>query len=96
MSYKNIAEKYRISTATVERQLHKNHAALLREQLNYPCPQVLGIDEHSIHRGRTKGHKFAVTLADLRHRRIYEDFEGKDSKSLEANIWATSRYSDSA
>ncbi|MDO4751020.1 MAG: ISL3 family transposase [Akkermansia sp.] len=86
VSNKNIGEKYRISTATVERQLHKNHAALLREQLNYPCPQVLGIDEHSIHRGRTKGHKFAVTLADLRHHRIYEVFEGKDSKNLEANL----------
>ena len=86
VSNKAIGMKYRISTSTVERQLHKNHAALLREQLQYPCPQVMGIDEHSIHRGRTKGHKFAVTLADLRHHRIYEVFEGKNSKVLEANL----------
>lgn len=46
----------------------------------------MGIDENSIHRGRTKGHKFAVTLADLRHHRVYEVFEGKDSKVLEANL----------
>ena len=32
----------------------------------------MGIDEHGIHRGRTKGAKFAVTLTDLRHRRVYE------------------------
>lgn len=86
VSNKKIAEKYRISESTVERQLHRNHRKLLREQLSYPCPQVLGIDEHSIHRGRTKRHKFAVTLADLRHHRVYEVFEGKTSKVLEANL----------
>ena len=46
----------------------------------------MGIDEHSIHRGRTKGAKFAVTLTDLRHRRVYEIFEDKNSKTLEANL----------
>ena len=53
VSNKKIGEKYQISTSTVERQLHKNHEKLLCEQLRYPCPQVMGIDEHSIHRGRT-------------------------------------------
>lgn len=43
-------------------------------------------DEHSIHRCRTKGHQFAVTLADLRHHRVDEVFEGKNSKVLEANL----------
>ena len=86
VSNKAIGMKYRISTSTVERQLHKNHAALLSEQLQYSCPHVMGIDEHSIHRGRTKGHQFAVTLADLRHHRVYEVFEGKNSKVLEANL----------
>ena len=86
VSNKDIGEKYRISTSTVERQLHRNHEKLLSEQLNYPCPQVMGIDEHSIHRGRTKGHKFAVTITDLRNHRVYEVFEGKDSKILEANL----------
>ena len=86
VSNKKIAEKYRISPSTVERQLHHNHQQLLSEQLNYPCPQVMGIDEHSIHRGRTKGHKFAVTLADLRNHRVYEVFEGKSSKILEVNL----------
>ena len=86
VSNKAIGMKYRISTSTVERQLHKNHAALLSEQLQYSCPHVMGIDEHSIHRGRTKGHQFAVTLANLRHHRVYEVFEGKNSKVLEANL----------
>lgn len=86
VSNKRIAKKYQISASTVERQLHRNHAALLREQLQYPCPQVMGIDEHSIHRRRTKGHKFAVTLTDLHHHRVYEVFEGKNSKVLEDNL----------
>ena len=86
VSNKMIAQKYRISASTVERQLHRNHSALLHEQLNYPCPQVMGIDEHSIHRGRTKGHKFAVTLTDLRHHRVYEIFEGKSTTILEGNL----------
>ena len=46
----------------------------------------MGIDEHSIHRGRTKGAKFAVTLTDLRHHRVYEVFEGKKPKALEGNL----------
>ena len=86
VSNSKIAEKFRISASTVERQLHRNHEQLLREQLNYSCPQIMGIDEHSIHRGRTKGHKFAVTLADLSHHRIYEVFEGKERKTLESNL----------
>ena len=86
VSNKKIAQKYQISTSTVERQLHRNHEELLREQLQYPCPLVMGIDEHSIHRGRTKGAKFAVTLTDLRHNRVYEVFEGKEPKTLESNL----------
>lgn len=70
----------------MERQLHRNHEKLLKEQLHYPCPMVMGIDEHSIHRGRTKGAKFAVTLTDLRHNRVYEVFEGKEPKTLESNL----------
>ena len=75
---KEIAEKYNMSASAFERQLHRSHEKLLREQLNYPCPIVLGIDEHSIHRGNTKGHKFAVTLTGLRTHRVYEGFEGKE------------------
>ena len=42
-------ELFAISTSTAERQLHRNHAVLLSEQLQYPCPHAMGIDEHSIH-----------------------------------------------
>lgn len=70
----------------MERQLHRNHEKLLKEQLHYPCPMVMGIDEHSIHRGRTKGAKFAVTLTDLRYNRVYEVFEGNEPKTLESNL----------
>ncbi len=69
-----------------ERQLHRNHEKLLKEQLKYPCHVVLGIGEHSIHRGGARGHKFAVTLANLRNHRIYEVFEGKGLATLEPNL----------
>ncbi len=86
MSNKKIAEKLQLSASTVERLLHRNHEKLLKEQLNYPCPVVLEIDEHSIHRSGTRGHKSAVTLADLRNHRIYEVFEGKSLATLEPNL----------
>lgn len=86
VSNKYIAAELGVSTSTVERQLHRNHEDLVAEQISYSCPHVLGIDEHSIHRGRTRGHKFAVTLTDLKNHRVYEIFEGKESKTLEENL----------
>lgn len=86
VSNKVIAQKYGVSPSTGGRQLHRNHEKLLGGQIHYPCPIVMGIDEHSIHRRSTKGHKFAVTLTDLRNNRVYEVFEGKDCKTLEPQL----------
>ena len=54
----------------------------LKEQLNYDCPQILGIDEHTIH----KGYKFATTICDLKHHRIYDIVEGKSSSMIESYL----------
>ena len=86
VSNKNIASQFGISEATVERVMHKQFNKIVKKTLNHPCPRILGIDEHSIHRGKTKGHKFAVTLADLKHHRVYEVFEGKSSAALEPQL----------
>ncbi len=43
---KTIAKNYHISESTVERAIHKRYAQKLKEQLNYECPTVIGIDEN--------------------------------------------------
>ena len=70
---KAIARIYRISASTVERAIHSRYEQKLKEQINYPCPEIIGIDEHTIH----KGYKFATTIADLSHHRVYDVIKGK-------------------
>ena len=60
VSNKNIARQFYVSEATVERVMHKQFNKILKKTLNHPCPLILGIDEHSIHCGKTKGHKLAL------------------------------------
>ena len=62
-----------ISQSMMELIIHEKFEALVKEKLNYECPTILGIDEHTIH----KGYKFATTIADLSHHRIYDIIKGK-------------------
>ncbi len=41
---KAIARIYRISASTVERAIHSRYEQKLKEQINYPCPEIIGID----------------------------------------------------
>lgn len=75
-----------MSLGMVERQLHRNREKLPEDQLRYPCPQVLGIDEPGIQRRRAKGHQVAVTLANPQHHRVDEIFKGKSATMPEANL----------
>ena len=45
---------------------------------------MLGIDEHKIH----KGGKYAITLVDLAHHRVYDVIETKSKKALESYLRA--------
>ena len=49
---KLIAGNFKVNPSPVERCLQRLFALHLRERLNYPCPVYLGIDEHSIRKGR--------------------------------------------
>ncbi len=82
VSNKHIAANFHIHPNTVERTLQRLFKLHLKERLNYPCPVYLGIDEHSIHKGR----KYAVTLVDLRNHKVYEVIEGKEPAKLEAAL----------
>ena len=79
---KTIAHEYRVSESTVERAIHKRYSQKLKEQLNYECPAIIGIDEHTIH----KGYKFATTIADLTHHRVYDVIEGKSRNLVESKL----------
>ena len=54
----------------------------LKEKQNCDCPTILGIDEHTIH----KGYKFATTIADLSHHRIYDVIKGKRHIDVEGTL----------
>jgi len=82
VSNKAIAREYRVSQSTVERAIHMRYESKLREQLSYECPEVIGIDEHTIH----KGYKFATTIADLSHHRVYDVIEGKSRDLVEGKL----------
>ncbi|MBR4597517.1 MAG: ISL3 family transposase, partial [Opitutales bacterium] len=81
---KDIASEYGVSESTVERAIHRRYESKLREQLSYECPEVIGIDEHTIH----KGYKFATTIADLSHHRVYDVIEGKSRSLVEEKLMA--------
>ena len=76
---KCIAKRYGVCESTVEHELHRTTQKLIEQQINYPLPRVLGIDEHKIH----KGGKYAITLVDLAHHRVYDVIETKDKEALE-------------
>lgn len=42
-----------------------------REILSYDAPLMIGIDEHSIHKGR----KFATSIVDMGNHRVYDVIE---------------------
>lgn len=48
---KTIAREFGISPNTVERIIHEQFHLKIREALSYPAPLMIGIDEHTIHRG---------------------------------------------
>ena len=75
---KRISERLRVSQSTI----HEKFEALVKEKLNYECPTILGIDEHTIH----KGYKFATTIADLSHHRIYDVIKGKRHSDIEGAL----------
>lgn len=79
---KTISKKFKVSQSTVERIIHERFHLKIREALNYPAPLMIGIDEHTIH----KGQKFATTIADLANHRIYDIIEGKSLALIERTL----------
>ncbi len=82
LSIKIISKRYRYAESGMMRSINKSYTSLINQNNNYPCPRVLGIDEHSIHKGR----KYAITLVDLRNHRVYDVIEGRSLAKVETRI----------
>lgn len=86
-----LAQREDIGSASVERFYHEYTARKAREHSDGICPPVLGIDEHSIHRKRTRhrrGTRFATTLCNLRTHKVFDIVEGREPKDLDAYFTA--------
>jgi transposase len=69
-----------LGSATVERIYQQFTQRKASERISRRCPTVLGIDEHTLH----KGCRFATTFCDLKNHRIFDIAKGKNAQSLEA------------
>jgi transposase len=67
-----------IGPATVGRIYAQFTERKAAERLSLDCPFVLGIDEHTLHRGQ----RFATTFCDLKNRRIFDISPGRSEFEL--------------
>jgi transposase len=73
-----LARRERLGQATVGRIYAQFTERQARERLSLDCPQVLGIDEHTLHRGQ----RFATTFCDLKNRRVFDVSPGRSEAEL--------------
>jgi transposase len=67
-----------IGPATVSRIYAQFTERKAAERRSLDCPFVLGIDEHTLHRGQ----RFATTLCDLKNRRVFDISPGRSELEL--------------
>ena len=75
-----MARRARIGSATVERIYQHFNRRKAAERISLLCPEILGIDEHTIH--KKKG-RFATTFCDLKNHKVFDIVEGKSGAALE-------------
>ena len=73
-----LARREALGQATVARIDGQFTERKARERLSRDCPQVLGIDEHTLHRGQ----RFVTTFCDLKNRRIFDLSPGRSEAEL--------------
>jgi len=82
ISASGLAEREQIGAATVGRCYAEFTQRKASERLSLQCPVVLGIDEHTLH----KGQRFATTFCDLKNRRVFDVAPGRSPAELEAFV----------
>ena len=78
----NLAELLKLGSATVARIYNQFTARKASERVSMLCPMVLGIDEHTLH----KGNRFVTTFCDLKNHRVFDVVPGKSERDLAAFI----------
>jgi transposase len=75
-----MARLARLGSATVERIYQHFNSRKAAERISLQCPQILGIDEHTVR----KKQRFATTFCDLKNHKVFDVVEGKSHEALEA------------
>jgi transposase len=73
-----LARRESSSPATVCRIYAQFTERKAKERLSLECPRVLGIDEHTLHRGQ----RFATTFCDLKNHRVFDISAGRSEAEL--------------
>jgi transposase len=73
-----LARRETLGQATVGRIYAQFTERKARERQSLDCPKVLGIDEHTLH----KGQRFATTFCDLKNRRVFDISPGRSEGEL--------------
>ena len=79
-----LARLMKLGSATVERIYGEFTSRKARERLSLQCPRVLGIDEHTLH----KGQRFATTFCDLKNHRVFDIVAGRSPRDLRSFLAA--------
>jgi transposase len=74
----SLARREGLGQATVGRIYAEFTERKARERLSVECPRVLGIDEHTLHRGQ----RFATTFCDLKNHRVFDLSAGRSELEL--------------
>jgi transposase len=73
-----MARLSRMGAATVGRIYAQFTARKAAERVSLQCPNVLGIDEHTLH----KGQRFATTFCDLKNHKVFDIVKGRCEADL--------------
>ena len=76
----SMARLQHIGAATVGRIYSQFTARKAAERLSLQCPIVLGIDEHTLH----KGQRFATTFCDLKNHKVFDVVQGRSGSDIVA------------
>jgi transposase len=77
-----LARREDLGAATVSRIYAQFTERKAKERISLDCPAVLGIDEHTLH----KGQRFATTFCDLKQRRIFDISPGRSEAELRSYL----------
>ena len=73
-----LARREELGQATVGRIYAQFTERKAKVRLSLDCPRVLGIDEHTLHRGQ----RFATTFCDLKKHRVFDLSKGRSESEL--------------